>query len=285
MARDSQIGRAKRALKKHFVNANGRPIRMPYHQQRLQVLYEDDYPEWTVIGALKELTEEGHLERWSKNQIPELAGTESISEMNFYANSRAVRTERERRRMKTHMASQVKLLEKYTGEIIDALGRQLESLVKNQLLISQFDILGTNANEYDGRKWTESDHNMDIIARKKGGDLVVGVEVKNSMGIMDLAEIDPKIELCRYLGIVPVFATRWNRPREDHIREHGGFSWTFKVQIFPFGQEKLVEELHDRLSVGKADGPGMRMEFPVAVRNDLPEQAVREFDDWAKRME
>ena len=98
-----------------------------------------------------------------------------IFDMNFYVNSQAVKTEKECQMMKTHVRNQVKLLERYDDDIIGMLGKQLESLVKNQLLISQFDILGTDTNKYGGREWTESDHRMDIIARKKGGGLAIEV--------------------------------------------------------------------------------------------------------------
>ena len=74
------------------------------------------------------------------------------------------------------------------------LGAQLESLVRSQLQISQFEIVGVHTNEYLGRRWTDTNHNLDIIARKKGKDFAIGVEVKNTLGGMDPEEIDVKIE-------------------------------------------------------------------------------------------
>ena len=60
---------------------------------------------------------------------------------------------------------------------------------------------------------------------------------------MEPKEIDVKIDICRHLGIVPVFAVRWNKPYVNCVYKQGGFRWFFKMQMFPIGQEKLVNQL------------------------------------------
>ena len=72
---------------------------------------------------------------------------------------------------------------------------------------------------------------------------------------------------------------RWNKPYLECIRKQGGFSWFFKTQIFPYGQEKSTRQLFTRLSAGP------HRQFPVSVRNSLPERTVRIFNEWVRLSE
>ena len=96
------------------------------------------------------------------------------------------------------------------------------------------------------------------------------------------------------MEIVPVFAVRWVKPYIECIRKQGGFSWIFKVQMFPLGYEEFVGSVRRRLSVGKSSGRRanadagtrrMRNEYPVTVRTELPEKSVAKFDEWVARVE
>jgi len=189
--------------------------------------------------------------------------------------------------MKTHALRTAKLIEKYSSDKnAKILGKQLESLVGSQLQISQFEIKGMHTNEYEGRKWTATNHNLDFIAKKKGKEFAIGVEVKNTLDIIPPDEIDIKIDICKHLGIVPVFAVRWIKPYIDCIRRQGGFGWSFKTQMFPFGYEGFTKEMFKRLSeLNKADGKGHPLEFPITVRNSLPEKPVRMFNRWIRHVE
>ena len=116
--------------------------------------------------------------------------------------------------------------------------------------------------------------------------MVIGVEVKNTLSVIPADEVDIKIEMCGYLGIIPVFAVRWNKPRVDCIRRQGGFSWIFKTQMFPLGYEEFVSRLYKKLSLqNKADPSGHVLEFPVSVRTDLPPKSVNKFEAWADNAE
>lgn len=280
MKNDPKVAAAKATLMRHFVNEKNRPIKTPYYQHQLQVLYEDKFFEWIVTDALNGLVTDGYLEVFDKRNTPELKRLDKISGMKFYANADAVKTDAEYEKMKKRVVNTASLVRKYSSvDVAKMLGAQLESLVESQLRISQFEIMGVHTSEYNGKKWTETNHSLDIIAKKKGKDFAIGVEVKNTLGIMDPEEIDTKIDICKRLGIVPVFAVRWNKPYVDCVRRQGGFSWFFKTQIFPIGQEKLTSQLFAKLSVRS------RLKFPVTVRNSLPEKTVKVFDDWVRRME
>ncbi len=216
MEKDPKIIEAKTALKKHFVNKKNDPVKTPYYHHQLQVLYENDFFEWIITDALKELENEGYITSLDKTDIPELGNLRKISRIKFYANSEAVKTSRGLKMMKTHALNTAKLIEKYSSDKnAKVLGKQLESLVENQLQISQFEIKGKHTNEYGGKKWTTTHHNLDFIAKKKDKEFVIGVEVKNTLDIIPPDEIDIKIDICDHLGIVPVFAVRWIKPYID----------------------------------------------------------------------
>lgn len=174
------------------------------------MLYEDKFFDWVVTTALNRLVRDRYPEVFDRKNMLELEQIDNkIGRMKFYANANAVRTDRGRQLMKKHVVSTAKLVGRYSdASITRMLGAQLESLVKSQLQISQFEIIGVHTNKYLGRRWTNTNHNLDFIAKKKGKDFTIVVEVKNTLGGMDPEEIDVKIDICRYLGIVPVFAVR-----------------------------------------------------------------------------
>ncbi|MEM2160562.1 MAG: hypothetical protein QXN55_06385 [Candidatus Nitrosotenuis sp.] len=287
MGQDPKVLEAITALKKHFVNAKGEPIRTPYYHHQLQVFYEDDFYDWIVSYALKELIAEKYLVKIDSSNVSELKSLRNVSRIKFYANAKAVQTQPEWENMKTHVISIAKLVDEYSDVRHRAtLGKQLESLVKNELRAHQFDIISVNTKKYNGKEWTKTDHNLDIIAKKKNSDLVIGVEVKNTQDIIPPSEIDVKIDICEHLGIIPVFAVRWIKPYTDCIRRQGGFCWVFKTQIFPFGYEDFTKTLYQRLSeLNKENSRGHKLEFPITVRNDLPEKSVNKFEDWLRKIE
>ena len=111
---------------------------------------------------------------------------------------------------------------------------------------------------------------------------------------MRAEEIGIKMDICKGLETVPVFAVRWIRPYIERMRKQGGFSWIFKVQVFPLGYEEFVGNVRRRLSVGKssgrranADAGPKRLlgEHPVTVGTELPEKSVGKFDEWVSKVE
>lgn len=173
-------------------------------------------------------------------------------------------------------------------------GKHLESLVKMQLRASQFEIVGEHTAEYDGKKWDEVNRNLDFVARRKGKDFAIGAGAKNAPGCMRAEEIGIKIDMCKDLEIVPVFAVRRIRPYIGRMRKQGGFSWIFKVRMFPLGYEEFAGNVRRRLSAGKssgrrasADAGTKRLlgEHPVTAGTELPEKSVAKFDGWASKVE
>lgn len=248
-----------------------------------------------VTAALRELVNEGELVKFDRSNVPELNGLTIGRKMQFYGSAGALSGPKDRENMAKHIMRSARLVEKYgAARNTSIIGKHLESLVKMQLRVSQFEIIGEHTAKYGDRQWGETNHNLDFVARKRGKDFAIGVEVKNTLGCMKPEEIDIKIDICRHLGIVPVFAVRWIKPYIDCIRRQGGFSWVFKVQMFPLGQEEFVEDIRRRFSVRGSSGPHadgragarrMRDEYPVKVRTELPEKSVAKFDEWVARVE
>ena len=197
--------------------------------------------------------------------------------------------------MAKHVLATARLVDRYSdAKHARVAGKHLESLVKMQLRASQFEIVGEHTAEYDGKEWDETNHNLGFVARRKGKDLAIGVEVKNTPGCMRAGEIDIKIDICKDLEIVPVFAVRWIKPYIECMRKQGGFSWIFKVRMFPLGYEEFVGNVRRRLSVGKSSGrranadagtKRLFSEYPVTVRTELPEKPVAKFDEWVARVD
>jgi hypothetical protein len=172
-------------------------------------------------------------------------------------------------RAQRHIRSLAKLMDKYSHPTVTkAVGKQLEGLVKYELRVQGFEIVGENTQEYKGRAWAETSHNLDFIAEHKSGRLTLGVEVKNTLSVMPRNEIDVKIRMCHFLGIKPVFAVRWVKSHVKEINSRGGFAWMFKTQIYPPGYEDLVNEIFKRMGL------------PVSVRTDLPPKTIPPFQRW-----
>ena len=283
--KDAAVERAKHVLKGHFETKKGAPARTPYYHRQMQVLYENDFFDWVVTHALNELEDEGVIASLDSTGIPELARLRNVPNIKFYANAKAVKTASELERMKTHAVNIAKVVDEYSQyKHTEVRGKHLEALVEAQLRISQFQITGRSTNTYNGKKWNKTNHDLDIIAKRN--NLVIGVEVKNTLSTIPSDEIDTKIQMCHYLGIVPVFAVRWIKPYIQCIRKQGGFSWVFKTQMLPLGYEEFVGEIYRKLSVkNKEDSRGHSLEFPINVRTDLPPKSVEKFETWANNAE
>lgn len=96
-------------------------------------------------------------------------------------------------------------------------------------------------------------------------------------------EIDTKIEMCEYLGLVPVFATRWIKPYFYCTSNQGGFCWMLKTQYYPLGFEEYTEHLYNKLSdLIKKDSVGHKLEFPIKVRKELTDKNIEIFRKWVE---
>jgi hypothetical protein len=281
--RQPQIDAAKHALRHHFTNVLGGPIRSAYYLSQLQILYEQDFFPWVLSDAVKQLIDEGFLTKLTEEDIPEISSLPNITRIQFLINSRAIAANPNQ--IKKRCRNTATLVNRYSSPVnSDMIGKHLESLVRAELRAQSFTIEGSHTNSFNRRQWTRTDHNLDFIATHSSGHLSIGVEVKNTLDMIEAEEIDIKIEICKFLGIIPVFAVRWIKPYINCINRQGGFSWVFKTQMYPLGQDKFVRELFARLSVtNRTDARGHELQFPVTVRTELPPISVQKFQDWVAR--
>ena len=282
--KDPAVKHAAATLKNHFTDRSGKPIRTPYYKTHLQVLYENDYFPWVVSDAIRILVEDGFLTEVRKpdiirlpKQLPYIRDIVFVANAQAYADNPTL--------VKTHALNTARLVNHYSNpKISKALGDHLEGLVRAELRALGFTIAAVHTNQYREQRWTDTEHDLDIIAEHKSSRLNLGVEVKNTLDLTEPSEIDTKIDICNFHGLTPVFAVRWMKPYIDCIRNQGGFSIVFKTQIYPPGFEEWTKKLFAKLSVlTRADLSGDPLQFPVTVRTDLPPRSVRAFQRWIEQ--
>jgi len=162
----------------------------------------------------------------------------------------------------------VSLVEEYAAPNIGAaLGLQGEIMVLEGFARKQFVMHGRNTREFGTRSWLQSDHDMDFIFERDG--LAYGVEVKNTLGYMELSELRTKIAMCRAIGIKPVFAVRM-LPKSwvKEIVDAGGFALILKYQLYPWAHKDLARRVREEL------------ELPVDAPKALEDGTMERFVGW-----
>lgn len=272
-------------LRKHFKNKIGQPIKTPFFQSQLEILYENDFYPWVLTDALKELEKENYLRKITEKEIPNFSKLKNIQKISFFINKKAIKDSSEELRIKKRAFNIAEYVNEYSDpQNSKMVGDHLEDVVKAELKAQEFKIVGIHTNEYNGRKWDRTEHDLDFIGELKGSRLAIGVEVKNTLNIMSPEEIDIKIDICNKLKIVPIFAVRWMKPYMECIRLQGGFSWIFKTQMYPRGNEEFTQSLFNKLSIEeKKNSRGYPLQFPVTVRTEIPEKSRNIFCEWIKQ--
>jgi hypothetical protein len=258
---DPQIQNAKPIVMQLFIDKYGRPKKTPYYVAQLQTLLEKQFFPWITHQAAEQLVNEKVLSKITTT-------TKYHGKVVFFYNARLDKSNL-KLTVEKHVKSTCKLIDKYSDpSVCKAFGEHLEGLVKAELRAQGFKIVGARTNKYKNKEWAKTKNNLDFIAEHNSGKLTIGVEVKNTIPIIEREEIEIKIDMCEFLQITPVFAVRWLKPYTELIRNRGGFSWIFKTQIYPPGFDDLTKTLWKRLGL------------PVNVRTDLPEKSVLIFQNW-----
>ncbi len=280
---DPAVRLAAQNLTQHFTDKSNQPIRTPFYITQLQVLYEHDFYPWVTADAIHILNEDNIITQFRKFDLPEPQKLSNVRDIVFNAHSHAYSENASL--VKRHAQGIAGLVNRYSNPACTkAVGDHLEGLVKYELRANEFQITGTHTNEFKGKTWTQTSHNLDIVAEHKSGKLNIGIEVKNTLDLMEPDEIDTKIDICNFLGLVPVFAVRWMKPYMDCIRNQGGFSWIFKTQIYPPGFEAFTKLLYNRLSFStRSDSTRTPLQFPVTVRTNIPPKSAVAFAKWVAK--
>jgi hypothetical protein len=130
-----------------------------------------------------------------------------------------------------------------------------------------------DANQFAGRQWTETKHNLDRIFEKDG--VLYGTEIKNRLSYISQDELYTKVKMCEVLHLRPLFIARW-MPKSYiyELFKRGGFALLMRFQFYPFGSESLATNVRERLKL-PVDCP-RRLE-------DGTLQRLLKFHDRAKR--
>ena len=235
-AEDPYVEAAREALSQLFEEKR----REVFYLQQLKVKLEKRFYHWITAKAANQLIGEGLLRA---EETPLLEGTRA----KFVAH-------RSHRFCKRQIGRALEVVREYSRpEIIQACGEQADMLFFNALMGRGFVSAGQDTNEYRGKKWTKTHHDLDFIIERDGRSY--GCEVKNAWAYIARAEMRVKLDMCDFLGVVPLFIMRY-APKSylDEIWKRGGAFVIFEWHIYPFGQEDLVRRIRETLGLG-ADSP------------------------------
>jgi hypothetical protein len=248
---DTEEEKARARLLAYFID-NPNSV---FYSRQLEILFENEFFHWVTNRALRRLIEEGHVfsepRKLSIGSEIKLVWHKSFR---FYKRS----------------ANDVfKLVDMYTSAATDGtLGMQGEHLVLAAFARKQYVLIGEEANSYKDAKWTETGHDLDFIFEK--GGMGFGVEVKNTLGYMNVDEFVAKIRMSLHLGIKPVFAVRYiPRTWIEALIESGGYAMIMKYQFYPWTHKELAGQIRDSLHL------------PVDTPKKIEDGTMQRFETWA----
>jgi Holliday junction resolvase-like predicted endonuclease len=260
---DYKIQRAKTAVMELFEDKIGRAKKKPYYLTQIQTLLEEEFTDKVIYQASTQLIKEKKLSRINIK-------TKNAGKVTFLYNAKFDRPIDFYKR-NLHIKSMCKLIERYSNsETTLRYGQHLEDLVETELKRQGFNIVERHKNKYKGNRYDKSGENLDFIAEHQSGKLTIGVEVKNTLSLIDKKEVTTKIEICDHLGITPVFAARWLEQHKKLVHSKGGYTWTFKQQLYPPDSDALAKTLSKRLLL------------PIEAKKELPPQSIQLFHNWVK---
>lgn len=240
--------RAREELKNFFENNQDKV----FYTRQIEVMHEKPYYHWVTARAVKNLINSGLI----KSELRPLKNTDKIRLIwhkdNRYYTRKAKRI--------------INLVEEYSDpEITYVVGERAELLVLEGFTRFGFNVRGRNTNKFEGKEWTETNHNIDFIFERDS--ITYGIEVKNSLSYIDEDEFKYKIRLCQHLNIHPVFVTRM-LPQDWISKLHyteGGFSLILKYQLYPLNCQSLVTRIREEL------------ELPVDTPKKLQDGTIERF--------
>lgn len=218
----------------------------PFHMMQLRVLFEDRYFHWITGRNADDLISEGFLKDVSKQ------GTKFLvrSDIRYYKHKRN---------------RWLKLIGKYSDESkTKGRGNYAEILFRHMFERNGFEVRGREENEYEGKKWTKTNHDLDFIIEKDS--ISYGVEVKNRLRYMKNEQFETKLEMCDHLDLVPLWILRNTHDNQiDEIEANNGFILVFKTWIHPSGERPMVDSIWNK------------MRLPVSIRRKVPEKVEQKF--------
>ena len=210
-----------------------------FYKKQIQVIFENYYPHDVAGKAVNALIADGFL----KEELRKIGIKKAITIIFVFNKSR--------RYVSTEIKERSNIVERFSDdEMNDGCGKYAESLFNHMFEKNGFTISARNANSFAGKRWRKSRKDLDFIIEKDG--IGYGVEVKNTFDYIPQYEFEEKIEICNYLGLLPLFPVRFASPQQyQMMKKSNGITLSFKTRIFPPGNRKLVTDIwnHFRLPV------------------------------------
>lgn len=248
---DNEEEKARARLLAYFID-NAEDV---FYSRQLEILFEDQFFHWVTNRALRRLIDEGHVlvepRRLALGSDIKLVWHKSFR---FYKRA----------------ANDVfRLVDTYSSAATDGtLGMQGEHLVLAAFARQQYLLIGEEVNSYKESQWTETNHDLDFIFEKNG--VGFGIEVKNTLGYMDVGEFVTKIRMSLHLGVRPVFAVRFiPKTWIEALVQSGGYAMIMKYQFYPWTHKALAGDIRDKLGL------------PIDTPKRIEAGTMQRFETWA----
>lgn len=244
---------AQRDIKKLYEDDN----KAIFYIRQLQVKFERKYFHWITNNAMLGLLKLGVLKDLRFEREKGTSTRYFVHRSNRYARRDARKLEG--------------IIKEYSQDhITRSCGHRAEDLFCKALAMRGFMPVGAKVREYEGLKWEKTGHDLDFVFKRDG--VSYGCEIKNTLGYIEKAELEIKLEMCQHLGVRPLFIMRYSpKSYNKMIYESGGFAMIFETQIYELSQEKLVRKMKDVLGM------------PVVSSKGIPDGIIDRFEKWHVR--
>ena len=250
---DRKVDEAKAVLLSRFFPEDGTGV---YYGRQLEIWLEKEFFHWITKKALNELVQERKIK------------FEAVQAGHHKAHFYCPRRHRYPRRQINEILG---LIAEFSDPVFThALGHYGELLADAGCAHIGFRIVQRKVREVDGKRWTESNHDLDRLIQRDG--VRYGVEIKNQLGYIDQTEFQKKLAMCLHFGVRPMFIARM-MPRNciNEVVRGGGFTLILANQHYPLMADGLAKRVRERLNL------------PVLSISELPDTTLRRFEAWHEK--
>jgi hypothetical protein len=267
--RDSRIDITKQSLGRFFsLDENKNSV---FYLTQLQVIFErsianiTDRPtyHWITAKAIGELVDEGVLNNEYASFIAGQANRTIRVRFIFHPRCRYTRRA---------ITRKTDIIRRFSEpNVTRAAGALAEVLFSRALLLKGFKEITRKATHYGDVKWTQSGHDLDFIVERDG--VAYGCEIKNRFEYISREELAIKLQMCKTLGVRPLFIMRASPQSYNfEIINSGGFVKIFDWHIYPYGFEELAAAIRNEF-------PGMPAYCVMDLPNTILDRIVKLHDN------